>query len=318
MRSISRHLTLFLTVLFLPLVSIAGGSGDIVSQTFEGVTVSNPEQPASLNSEFPPGTPWSLEVAWNSSNGPLSSNGNQAGYRLITLTLTLQGTSGDWISSAVMDKGSFGLLRNTGYHEVQFTSGSQPSDHTNPMIGTFNVDSINLTLADQTGTAIPALTPAPQAAFDLADFSPSVSLSFLKIYIDGYASNILGGLGTNPTGDPDLSVREKGGAALQNGSTVRFRATSIGSRGPKKILLVGNNGLGSLAGLSAKLTGPAKRDFSASLKGGATLAPGGNKSLEIEFEPRRSGKRGATLKLTSNDPDNPVFLVKLKGKGKGR
>lgn len=317
MRTIFRLFPVLTAVLFAPLVSQAGGSS-IVGRAYSGVTVSNPGQPAALNAEFPPGTPWMLQVEWETTAPPLSSSGNQAQYRLTQLTLTLQGTSGDWVSEALMDKGSFFLLQNTGYHEVQFTSGSHPSDHSNPTIGTFSVDSINLTLADQTGTAIPSLTPAPQAAFDPADFSPSVSLSFLKIYIDGFASNILGGLGTNPVGDPDLSVREKGGATLQNGSTVRFRATKPGSRSPRKIFLVGNNGLGNLTGLGAKLSGPAKGDFSVSFKGGKTLAPGGSKSLEIEFEPRRSGIRGATLKLTSNDPDNPVFLVKLKGKGKGR
>ncbi|MCB1206309.1 MAG: choice-of-anchor D domain-containing protein [Verrucomicrobiae bacterium] len=318
MRSIFRQFPLLLALLFIPLLSIAGGSGDIVSQTFEGVTVSNPGQPASLNGEFPPGTPWSLEVAWIYSNGPLNSTVNQASYRLITMTLTLRGTSGDWISGALMEKASFSLFQGSGFHEVQFTSGSQPSDHSNPTIGTFSVDSINLTLADQTSTAIPALTPTPQSAFDLADFSPSVSLSFLKVYIDGFASTIVGGLGTNPTGDPDLAVREKGGSILQPGSAVRFRAASLGSRSQKKVLLVGNNGLGNLGNLAAKLTGPAKRDFSVSFKGATTLAPGQSKSLEIEFEPRRSGKRSATLKLNSNDPDSPVFLVKLKGRGKGR
>jgi hypothetical protein len=37
--------------------------------------------------------------------------------------------------------------------------------------------------------------------------------------------------------------------------------------------------------------------------------------LEVEFKPTRPGKRAATLKLTSTDPDTPVFEVILSGKG---
>lgn len=289
-----------------------------VSQIFEGVTVSNPDQPSALNAEFPPGTPWSLEVAWDNAAVPLSSSANQAGYRLTTLTITLEGTSGNWTTSAVMNAASFGLLQTTGYHEVQFTTGFDPANHTVQTIGTSDVYSVNLTLGDPTGTAVPALTPVP-GSFDLADFGASVSLSNLKIYLNNEGTqSILGGLGDNPVGDPNLSVKDKSGTPLSSGAPLKFPATKVDGKGAKTSLTIANDGIGDLTGLAAKLSGPGKRDFSISFKGGTILAPAASRTLEIEFEPTRPGKRTATLKLTSNDPDSPVFEVILSGKGKGR
>lgn len=289
-----------------------------VSQIFEGVTVANPAQPGALNAEFPPGTPWTLEVAWDNEAAPLSSTPPQSSYRLTTLTITLEGTSGNWTTSAVMDQASFGLLQNTGYHEVQFTSGSGTEDHTVQTIGSSGVYSVNLTLGDPTGTAVPALTPVP-SSFDLADFSASVFRSYLKIYLNNEGTQyILGGLGDNPVGDPDLSVKDKSGAILSSGASLKFPATKVDGKGAKNSLTIANDGLGDLTGLVAKVSGPGKRDFSISFKGGTTLIPGASRTLEIEFEPTRPGKRTATLKLTSNDPDSPVFEVILSGKGKGR
>lgn len=288
-----------------------------VSQIFEGVTVNNPEQPAALGTEFPAGTPWTLVVEWDDTALPLDPPTNQAQYRVTSLTLTLAGTNGDWTTSAQADKASFWLLRNTGYHEVQFTTAWGPANHTTTDIGGFNIGNINLTLADPTGTAIPALTPAP-SPFDLANFSPSVSLSNLKIYLGNGENSILGGLGDNPVGDPDLTVKDKSGTTLSSGTTVKFPATKVDGKASKTLLTIGNAGLGDLTGLVAKVSGPGKRDFAISFKGGSPLAPGASRKLEIEFEPTRPGKRTATLKLTSNDPDRPVFEVTLTGKGKGK
>jgi len=310
--------TTFFSLVLLALSSAVTLQAAPVSQIFEGVTVANPAQPGTLNAEFPPGTPWTLEVAWDNASPTLDSSANQAGYRLTTLTITLEGTSGNWTTSAVMDQASVGLLQTTGYHEVQFTSGFGTEDHTVQTIGSSDVYSVNLTLGDPTGTAVPALTPIP-GSFDLADFSASVSQSYLKIYLNNEGSQyILGGLGDNPVGDPDLSVRDKSGAILSSGASLKFPATKVDGKAAKTSLTIANDGIGDLTGLVAKVSGPGKRDFSISFKGGTTLIPGASRNLEIEFDPTRPGKRTAILKVTSNDPDSPVFAVTLSGKGKGR
>lgn len=311
-----RTLLPFAAVSFL---SFALGNAAPITQSFEGVTVSNPNQPAALNAEFPAGTRWTLDVAWDDTSLPLDSSPTQAGYRLTTLTLTLEGTSGDWSSSSVMDEASFGLLQTPGYHEVQFTSGWGPSDHTVQTIGASSVVSINLTLGDPTGTALSGLTPAP-GAFDLADFDASLSQSYLKFYLnEGGTEFILGGLGNNPVGDPDLTVSEKGGGSLQTGvSSLEFKPVKVGKRGKKTVLTLGNIGLGDLSGLSVKLSGRGKRDFRASMKGPSIVVPGGSRSVELTFTPKRAGKRTATLDILSNDPDTPVFSLALTGKAKAK
>jgi hypothetical protein len=157
-----------------------------------------------------------------------------------------------------------------------------------------------------------------QSPFDLAYFNPSVSLSNLKIYLGNGENAILGGLGDNPVGDPDLTVKDKKGATLASGASVKFPATKVDGKASKTLLTIGNAGLGDLTGLVARVSGPGKRDFSVSFKSGRPLAPGATRTLEIEFEPTRAGKRSAILRLTSNDPDTPLYQVTLSGKGKGR
>lgn len=290
-----------------------------ITQSFEGVTVSNPNQPAALNTEFPAGTPWTLDVAWDDAAIPLNSSATQAGYRLTTFTLTLEGVSGDWSSSSVMDEASFGLLQTTGYHEVQFSSGWGPTDHTEQSIEGFSVVSINLTLGDPTGTAINALTPVP-GPFDLANFNASLSQSYLRFYLNESGTEfILGGLGDNPVGDPSLSVADKNGETLQSGeSSLQFKPVKVGKRGKKTVLIVSNTGLGDLSGLTAKLSGRGKRDFRVSMKGSGIVAPGGSQSLKLTFTPKRPGKRSATLEILSNDPNLPVFSLALGGKAKAK
>lgn len=285
-----------------------------VLQSFEGVTVS---QPSSLASEFPAGTTWKLDVEWDDAALPDSTTPEQASYPLVTLTLTLGGRSGDWSSSAVIDAASFGLLRTTSYHEVQFTSGWGPSDHTTPAIGGLDVYSINLTLADLTGTAIPALTPIPGAPFDLADFSQRVAESYLKVYLseDG-GQFILGGLGGNPVGDPRINVSERGTNLISGASTLRFRPTKVGKRSATRVLLVENKGLANLTGVSAVLRGGDRDNFMATIRGSNSISPGNSRAVQVRFAPKRPGKRTAALRLTSNDPTQRVFLVNLSGTGK--
>jgi hypothetical protein len=305
----------FLTLALLALSPALTLEAAPVTQTFGGVTVAHPNQPATLDAEFPPGTPWSLEVAWDDAVPATETFPTQAAYLLATLTVTLQGTSGDWTTSAKIGKASFGLLQTTGYHEVQFTSGFDPANHTIDMIGSSDVYSVNLTLGDPTGTAIPALTPAP-GIFDLADFSATLSQSYLKIYLNNEGTQyLLGGLGSNPVGDPNLSVKRKSGTPLSSGASLKFPTTQIDGKGAKTSLTILNDGISDLTGLAANLSGPGKRDFSISFKGGTLLAPGAKRILEVEFKPTRPGKRAATLKLTSTDPDTPVFEVILSGKG---
>lgn len=298
---------LFLAALvFLPVLDAAP-----VMQTFEGVTV---RQPAGLAAEFPAGTPWTLDVEWDDAAVPNDSDPSYATYPLVTLTLTLDGQSGPWSTSSVMDAASFTMSKYEDSHEVQFTSGWGPSDHTQMTIGGFDVYSINLTLGDPTSTAIPSVTPVP-AGIDPADFSQRFADSYLHFYLSQDGTQVIeGGLGDNPIVDPEISVRDRGKTLTSGASALEFKTTKVLDRATTKVLTVVNNGAGDLTGLAASVTGSARRDFKATVNGSRTVAPGATRTVRVTFRPKRPGKRSADLQIRSNDPATPSFRVKLKGK----
>lgn len=304
--------TIHASILIASFVTCCALHAAPVMQTFEGVTVS---QPAGLAAEYPAGTPWTLDLEWDDAAMANSVDPQAANYPLVTLTLTLDGQSGPWTTSAVVDVASFTLFQGNGYHEVQFTSGFDTANHTTTMIGGLDVHSINLTLTDRTENAIPALTPIPGMPFDLANFGQSFADSYLKVYLsqDGFQA-IEGGLGDNPIVDPAISVKERGRTLTNGASSLEFKPTKVLDRGTNKVLTVGNTGPGNLTGLATTVTGSARRDFKATVTGSRTVAPGTTRAVRVTFRPKRPGKRSATLQIRSNDPATPSFRVKLTGK----
>lgn len=283
-----------------------------VTQTFEGIVL---RPPSDLAAEFPRGSRWTLEVEWDDEDDPTEIDNERAGYLLSNLTLTIEGVSGPFTTSSTA--GSFGMLKQGGYHEVQFTSGWGPDDHDNPTIGDYDVYSINLTLGDDMATALGALEPAP-SSFEAGDFSNEASVSYLTIYLDDLGEvSLLGGIGDSPGVDPEITVRERGRGYLSSGSGgLKFRDTRVGRKAPKKTLLVGNTGLGTLTRLGTRLTGAASRDYTAIIRGSRSVSPGASRQIDVTFKPKRRATRArtATLTITSNDPADPNFRIKVSGK----
>lgn len=289
----------------LPVPAHAG----LVSQTFTGVTVS---QPSELDAEFPAGTRWTLLVEWNDAAPPRNPpTPTQSRYALTKLTVTLHGKNGSWTTSAKPGQPSFGLNKNAGGDEIQFTGGWGPDAYTNPVIGSLQPYSVNFTLGDPTKTALAALTPAP-GPIDAGKWSPAITHSYLKVYLNNDGDKYIQG---SVDFSPVVSVKQVGGANLRDGkSSVRFKPTSVGKRSAKKVLLVSNAGSVGLVGLSAKLSGAGKRDYAVSAKGSKNLAPGTSKRVEVVFRPKRPGTRKAALKLASKNAGKPLFGVGLVGK----
>ena len=48
---------------------------------------------------------------------------------------------------------------------------------------------------------------------------------------------------------------------------------------------------------------------------GQTLAPGDYCTVGVKFTPASTGEKTATLTIPSNDPDEPIVEVSLKGNG---
>lgn len=194
--------------LFLPRVLRAAGAclalglvnvslpAQIVSYTFAGVTTTNFVETGAITTEFPLGTPWTAVVAWDASAGPLYLDAAQGQYRVTSFTLTFQGVSGNWTTSALPNQASFtqNYLLSGTKDQTQFTSGWGPASLTNQNIADWQPYSINLILTDPTGTAIPSLSPAP-TSLDFSDWSPLVANSQLKLYLNNNANRyILGNI----------------------------------------------------------------------------------------------------------------------------
>ncbi len=79
---------------------------------------------------------------------------------------------------------------------------------------------------------------------------------------------------------------------------------------------VRNVGNQNLAVAGATIVGPDAADFGIVAGGGAvTIAPGGSEAVDVDFAPLTAGPKSATLRITSDDPDDPVVDVPLSGTG---
>ncbi|MCX7843752.1 MAG: choice-of-anchor D domain-containing protein [Candidatus Bipolaricaulota bacterium] len=80
---------------------------------------------------------------------------------------------------------------------------------------------------------------------------------------------------------------------------------------------VSNTGCASLSVGTVSLTGPHAAEFLVrnDAVSGATIPPGGSRTLEVVFRPASAGAKTATLRIPSNDPQTPVASVSLSGTG---
>jgi len=186
----------FAGVVFALVFVTASLPAQIVSYTFSGVTTTNFVEAGAITTEFPLGTPWTAVLAWDTGSSPLYLDGSQGQYRLTSITLTFQGISGDWTTSALPNQASFtqNYLMSGTQDQTQFTSGWGPASLTNQTIADWQPYSINIILTDLTGTAIPSLSPAP-TGLDFSDWNPLVANSQLKLYLNNNANRyILGNI----------------------------------------------------------------------------------------------------------------------------
>lgn len=176
-----------LLVLAVPVLPAAD-----VSYTISG-KITSAVVTQSVSDAYGVGTPYSLVVVWDAAAAPTSLSSTQGQYRLKELTLTLGGTT-TWSTSAVETTyaPSFGVGYENGgaVDSMQFTSGWGPDSHTNKTIGDLQSYSVNLTLADPTGTALPTLDSAP-GALSLDAWSTNVSHSYLKFYLNNDGNQFL-------------------------------------------------------------------------------------------------------------------------------
>jgi hypothetical protein len=139
----------------------------------------------------------------------------------------------------------------------------------------------------------PAAVGARSADLEIASDDPDTPLLAVPLTGEGVAEAM-----------PDISVTP----ASHDYGTVVIGDTA------SQTFTVENLGDADLEVASTVLTGLGAGSFQVvSGGGGFTLAPGGQRMIEIEFSPATVGTKDADLEIASNDPDTPVLTVPLTG-----
>jgi hypothetical protein len=112
----------------------------------------------------------------------------------------------------------------------------------------------------------------------------------------------------------EISITDAAGTSLQDGlAAVSLGFASIGSQDASRNFSVANLGTIDLTGLGTSLSGPHAGDFRIDFSTSGVIAPKGSAELVISLNPSAVGPRQATLKITSNDPDESPFEIQLSG-----
>ena len=137
---------------------------------------------------------------------------------------------------------------------------------------------------------------------------------------DGGLYNGSGGLAQTiddfPLVQPALTVEQPAGTALTSGSsTVDFGNVVTGLSGSPLTITLRNMGAGLLKRLQCSIDGAQASEFALTPPASTQIAAGGSTTLSIVFTPGAKLARNATLRIGSNDPTSPIFVLSLKGTG---
>jgi hypothetical protein len=78
---------------------------------------------------------------------------------------------------------------------------------------------------------------------------------------------------------------------------------------------ISNSGMGNLKITKMEMIGADAKLFKMKGGGRKTVSPGGQSTFSVTFTPSSIGSKAATLRITSNDPDESVMEIALSGKG---
>jgi hypothetical protein len=107
---------------------------------------------------------------------------------------------------------------------------------------------------------------------------------------------------------PDIDVQP---------SSWNYGTVSVGNTADKDFV-VRNTGTAPLNVSAVSLTGTNAGEFSIQSGGGSfTLAPSGTRTVTVRFAPASAGNKAATLRFTSDDPNENPKDVSLSGRGTG-
>ncbi len=156
----------------------------------------------------------------------------------------------------------------------------------------------------------PAILPPGQSRQVVVSFKPTSegarSAKMVVVTNDPSALSIDIPLTGNGVGIPGIAF---------NPTAFDFGSVTVGSNS-SQTLLISNTGTAALVVDATTLIGPDAGQFSL-LSGGApfTLPPGQSRNLVIGFSPGSAGAKNASIRFSSNDPNQPSFDFPLTGMG---
>jgi Abnormal spindle-like microcephaly-assoc'd, ASPM-SPD-2-Hydin len=114
---------------------------------------------------------------------------------------------------------------------------------------------------------------------------------------------------------PEIVVGTSALSELQNNKKpISFGVVKVGGQKKSKTFRIRNHGTADLTGLNLSVTGAHAEQFTLSNIIKNSLSPGEEMMFKISFRPTSPGLRKATILLTSNDPDEPTFGIKVSGR----
>ena len=161
------------------------------------------------------------------------------------------------------------------------------------------------------------------AADFIITFSPTDSLSYTgNITIanndteEGNFSYSITGTG-NTLSVPEISVKE--GENLYNSGTDQYIFSNViadgndGIKGNEISFFIENTGSANLNITDILISGTNKDDFDITADFSSPITPSGNMEVKLVFDPLTVGTKNAVLNISSNDSDESVFTISLKG-----
>ena len=115
---------------------------------------------------------------------------------------------------------------------------------------------------------------------------------------------------------PDIDVQQPARTNLTDGVSAKsFGTVKIGPKEKSKTFTIKNTGKTKLTGLAIRKSGANKGDFAVVDPEKTSLAAGASTTFKVTFKPSAKGPRNAAIAISSNDPDENPFDIRLSGEG---
>lgn len=111
--------------------------------------------------------------------------------------------------------------------------------------------------------------------------------------------------------EPELVITN-GGVTVNSGGSINVGSSEVNTL-LNTVIVLNNDGVEQISGLSAALSGADAAQYSLSAVT-STINAGTTQNLTIGFTPTSTGAKSATLTIPSNDPDSP-YVISLSGTG---